>query len=75
MLLVWAIKSSNIKNQEQKYTPALGGHQTTNKNATTNQKHTGSMGESRDMRRDRWVAQGEQNLIVLGQSSWDIVNK
>jgi hypothetical protein len=44
-LIVWAIKLSDEKNQEQKYTSTLGGRQTTNKNATTNQKHAGLVGE------------------------------
>jgi hypothetical protein len=30
-LIVWAIELSDEKNQEQKYTSALGGRQTTNK--------------------------------------------
>jgi hypothetical protein len=57
-LMVWAIKLSDEKNQEQKYTSALGGRQTTNKNATTNQKYVGSTGERWDTRRDWWGAQG-----------------
>ena len=65
-LIVWAIELSDIKNQEQKYTPALGGHQTTNKNATTNQKHVGLMGERWDMRRKQRGVWGEGNLIDFG---------
>jgi hypothetical protein len=57
-LIVWAIELSDVKNQEQKCTSALDGHQTTNKNATTNQKHAGSTGERWDMRRDRRGARG-----------------
>jgi hypothetical protein len=72
-LIVWAIKLSDVKNQEQKFTSALGGRQTTNNNVTTNQKHVGLTGERWDMRRDQRGAQGERELIVLGQSSWDIV--
>jgi hypothetical protein len=72
-LIVWVIELSNVKNQEQKYTSALGGCQTTNKNATTNQKHAGSTGERWGMRYNQRGAQGEQDLIILGQSSWDIV--
>jgi hypothetical protein len=68
-LIVWAIKLSDVKNQEQKYTSALGSHHTTNKNATTNQKHAGLMGERWDMRRDWRGAWGKCNLIILGQSS------
>jgi hypothetical protein len=72
-LIVWAIELSDIKNQEQKYTSALGSRQTTNKNATTNQKHAGSTGERWDMRRNRRGAQGEHDLIILGRLSWNIV--
>ncbi len=45
----------------------------TNKNATTNHKHAGLTGKRWDMRRDWQGARGERDLIVLGQSSWDIV--
>jgi hypothetical protein len=72
-LIVWAIELSNVINQEQKYTLALGGRQTTNKNSTTNQKHDGLTGEIWDMRRNQRGAWGECDLIVLGQLSWDIV--
>jgi hypothetical protein len=72
-LIVWAIELSNVRNQEQKYTSALGGRQT-NENATMKQKNAGSMGERWDMRPDRRGALGGgRDLIVLGQSSWDKV--
>jgi hypothetical protein len=48
-----AIKLIDKNNEGKKYLVALGGHQTTNKNTTTNQKHAGSTGERRDMRHNR----------------------
>jgi hypothetical protein len=45
----------------------------TNENTTTNQKHAGSMGERRDMRRNWRGARCERELIVLGRLSWDSV--
>ncbi len=47
--------------------------QNTNKNATTNQKHAGLMGKRWDMRHKERGAGGERDLLVFGQSSWDIV--
>ncbi len=52
-----------------------GGGQTTKKNTRTNQKHAGLTGERRDMRRNRQGARWECELIVLGRSIWDSVNK
>ncbi len=63
-------KDGDIPDDEDKY---AGGPQTTKKNATTNQKHAGSTGKRRDMRRNRRGARWERELIVLGRSSWDSV--
>jgi hypothetical protein len=71
--LVWPSNWSTKINEGKKYIVALGGHQTTNKNTTTNQKHAGSMGERWDMMRNRRGARWEHELNVLGWSSWDSV--
>jgi hypothetical protein len=55
-------KDGNIPDDDDKYT---GGCQTTKKYTTTNQKHAGSTGERRDMRRNRRGAQWEREVIVL----------
>ncbi len=63
-------EDGDIPNDEDEY---AGGPQTMKKNTTTNQKHAGSTGERRDMRRNRQGARWERKLIVLGRSSWDSV--
>jgi hypothetical protein len=72
--LFWGRSSSdeygedgNIPDDEDEY---AGSPQTTKKNATTNQKHAGLMGERQDMRRNRQGARWERKLIILGQLSW-----
>jgi hypothetical protein len=63
-------KDGNIPDDYNKY---AGGRQTTKKYATTNQKHAGSMGERRDLRRNRQGVRWECKLIVFRQSIWDSV--
>jgi hypothetical protein len=63
-------KDGDIPNDYDKY---AGGRQTTKKYTTTNQKHAGSMGERRDMRRNRQGVRCERKLIVFWQSIWDSV--
>jgi hypothetical protein len=60
-------KDGNIPNNDNK---CAGGHQTTTKNTTTNQKHAGLTGERQDMRRNWQGVQWERKLIVLGRLSW-----
>jgi hypothetical protein len=59
-------EDGDIPDDDDEY---AGGRQTTKKNTTTNQKHAGSTGERRDMRRNRRVTRWERELIVLGRSS------
>ncbi len=63
-------EDGNIPDYYNKY---AGGRQTTKNYTTTNQKHAGSMGERRDMRRNRQGVQWERKLIVFWQSIWDSV--
>jgi hypothetical protein len=63
-------KDGDIPNDYDKY---VGGRQTTKKYTTTNQKHAGSTGERRDMRRNRQGVWWEHKLIVFWQSIWDSV--
>ncbi len=71
--IVWAIGLSDGKKSGTKIQHGLRRLPNTNKNATTNQKHVGLTGKRWDMRHDWRGAQGERNLIVLGQLSWGIV--
>ncbi len=63
-------KDGGILDDDDEY---ASGRQTTKKYTTTNQKHAGSMGERRDMRRNQRGARWEREVIVFGRSSWDSV--
>jgi hypothetical protein len=60
----------NIPDDYDKY---AGGCQTTQNYTTTNQKHSSSIGERRNMRRNRQGVRWECKLIVVWQWIWDSV--
>ncbi len=63
-------EDGNIPDNYDKY---ADGRQTTKNYTTTNQKHAGSTGERRDMRRNRQGVRWERKLIVFWQWIWDSV--